>query len=1392
VTASSYGQCGNNHSTGVSGGNSCDDPGVNHFVAYTGNVHREIKDLELFAGVGDTLLKWVRYGNSRLRNLQQPFGNAYNWRHEYEFEMADDGPGQLKIHYPAGDVILFTQDPQDPSQWLCSPAIGQTLVQHGTTFSLQMSNGFRYRFEKLTTHNGVFYELQSFLDSHDYLFRLSYQSGVPVGRRRLVNISEPAGRFLQITYGIRGGMEVITSVSTSDGRSVTYTYDDVTYPGFVCLTNANYGDTTYSIYEYSQDEPEALPLLAHAVDPRVVGNAVNMRYEYDSSEHVIGEIEHELNGVTGEIMVTRTATPTVVTVTYANANEHPDTFNLQPWQEGNANAITDGVARKTSYEYFGQARGFVRKKVDPVTGVTHYDPRSPFGQPLSMTHPDGSPESWTRDDLDLVTSHTDRRQFTTTFRRDGRHRVFRIEYPDTSYETFTYNNDGVAFGQLLDHRLRNGGNEHFEYYPNGLKKFFRDAETPPGSNTTEYRYDTAGRLSLVKDLRQKPPTTTQYEYYERGLLKKITYADTTFKQFGYDEFGNLTSTTDENGHTWTTLPDEFRRVKDSTDPLGRVTHYNYDLPGDTCGCRYEEAKPSEIDLPSGLVTKIEYDMVWRKTSETVGYGSPDAATTLYQYPAEDEGRTMITTDPRRKVWKVTYDPRLRMRTATDPFNNETVLNYDEEGNITKITLPPPDGGFTAYEFDSMNRLKGISKGKGEVLTENISIDYDPELHFEIVNDARGWPYETRFDLLHRKRFSIYPDNSQEEFTWDSVNNLLTYKTRAGQLCTYVYDNRNRETSSTWNDPNTPSVSRTYYDNSQLKTMTSSVSALTYQYNNANQLTSETQEIIEGGGGPKTVQYTYYDPPYDPRPRGLLRSVIYPDDTEVLNDYTGRDQVKLIAVNGGQPLVNYDPYDLNGNRTNKALENGTNTISGFDKANRIESINHQTVALFDYRYDSASRRKAVQRDADKGDVFHYDPIDQVTEVDYEVTDPFGVPSDPSRVVKYDTPDHRLDRAGNRTAVIDNDVVTVYTPANRLNQYNQVGNNDLTYDANGNLATQGDATYVCDAQNRLISAVKGANEVTFAYDPMNRCVKRIINGIATFRYFDGWNLIDERNDSDVQIARYVNGTQIDEILSRTTADGPKYYHYDSIGNVVALTDSTGTAVERYAYDIFGTPTIRDRNGTILGESAFGNRSMFTGRDFIHELSLYDFRNRFYSPELGRFLQPDPVGFNAGDYNLYRYVGNDPVNRIDPLGSDDSGHAVFDVAVGCVIGFFRHGGWGGCAEGAADAGAIAVIGALIFGEGTPAPGGSGAEGASGTTTGARETGGSAGESGAGGGSGTTTEAGSTSGGTNPPETHGPTIEPLIVVKEPVVITAEPETKVITVEEPVVITVEPQKCKK
>ena len=119
---------------------------------------------------------------------------------------------------------------------------------------------------------------------------------------------------------------------------------------------------------------------------------------------------------------------------------------------------------------------------------------------------------------------------------------------------------------------------------------------------------------------------------------------------------------------------------------------------------------------------------------------------------------------------------------------------------------------------------------------------------------------------------------------------------------------------------------------------------------------------------------------------------------------------------------------------------------------------------------------------------------------------------------------------------------------------------------------------------------------------------------------------------------------------------FYHTDGLGSVVALSQwnsstSQGEIVERYAYDAFGQTKILDSGFSVLSSSAYGNPVMFTGRRYDAESSLYDYRARIYSPALGRFLQPDPIGY-YDSMDFYAYVNNNPLNWIDPWGLCKSG--------------------------------------------------------------------------------------------------------------------------------------------
>ncbi|MEJ7677489.1 MAG: hypothetical protein WKG06_06380 [Segetibacter sp.] len=699
-------------------------------------------------------------------------------------------------------------------------------------------------------------------------------------------------------------------------------------------------------------------------------------------------------------------------------------------------------------------------------------------------------KKWDRGDLDLVRSHRDENGNLTSYSRDANNRINDIYYMDLTSEHFTYND----FGQVRTHTRRNKAVEESEYDNKGLLKSFTDAS----GNVTHFTYYNSSLPGSVTDALGN---TTRYEYNERGLMTKLTHgADGSFQEYGYDDFGNQTSITNEVGNTWTTTYDEFDRIKSTIDPLNRKTEFSYDLPGGACGCGHPFSKPTKTKLPSGKVIENEYNEEWEIVRQTVAGGKAgEEANTYYEYDLAGNLATMV--DPNGNQLKYGYTARNRLAITTDPLGHVNIKDYDFAGNV--VTDFRADNSNTRYEYDEMNRVKKITDPKRQV-TE---MTYDAEGNIKTLTDPKKNKYSFEYDALNRKKKTIHPDQSFETYTYDSVGNLKTYTNIAGEVETYKYDNRNREVLCYWNT-NTPPTYRTYDAANRLVKLINSVSSLSYTYNEANELTTETQYILSAFRS-KKISYTY-------NADGLRESLTYPNGSSVSYSYTLRNQLQSISTPQNK-IVEYD-YDANGNRINKALQNGTYTDYSYDEVNRLLHLNNwggsgrgrRRFAWFDYGYDPLNRRTFVRRNydpgnpltSDMGDVYSYDAIDQITEVQYDVTDPGGTKVDPKRTVNYE-----WDSTGNRTTVTDNGLSTAYS-TNNLNQYTSTGvvgenagagdgNNhgqedgndpskalvekNLAYSKNGNLEAYNDWTYEYDAQNRLIKAQKADTTVTFAYDP-----------------------------------------------------------------------------------------------------------------------------------------------------------------------------------------------------------------------------------------------------------------------------------------------------------------------
>lgn len=603
----------------------------------------------------------------------------------------------------------------------------------------------------------------------------------------------------------------------------------------------------------------------------------------------------------------------------------------------------------------------------------------------------------------------------------------------------------------------------------------------------------------------------------------------------------------------------------------------------------------------GQVTLIETGTVNSQSDpDWDNFAALQATDADYDFQGRLVQRALIASSATQAVVQTSYDAIGRPTCGALRMNPSEFASLPTSACTLDTAGPHGPDRISHQTYDTLSRplVTTVSYGTADARTERTATYLTSGVGAGLpgtLADGEGHLTTFEYDAFRRAYRMYYPNpttsgsNSAdyEQFTYDDASNLTGLRRRDDATLTYAYDNAGRMTTAT-PSANGPVTTFTFDNFARVLTVGASTRTVTYTYDQLSRVLSEAQ--------PRgTMQYQW-----DLAGRRTEFTFASDDlDIQYIYDLAGEvTQIREENATSGAGLLAVYAYDDLGRRTSVTRGNGVVTTYDFDAASRLTELDHNLASTTNdltLTFDHNAAGGIVERLGDDAD-FEWDPAAPGT--------------------------------------------TSYS-ANNLNRYTAVGGTSQTYDNRGNLTT-GNLTY--DIFNRLTARTSGST-ATLAYDPVGRLYETAAGGVTARFLYDGAHIVAEYavevGGANTLARRYVPGPGIDEPVAWYEGAGTsdrRWLIADEHGSVVAVTNGSGAAITINTYDEYGVPS-----------SSNGGRFQYTGQAWVPEVSLYHYKARAFDPELGRFLQTDPILF-AGGMNLYAYVGNDPMNLTDPTGLDE----------------------------------------------------------------------------------------------------------------------------------------------
>lgn len=773
-------------------------------------------------------------------------------------------------------------------------------------------------------------------------------------------------------------------------------------------------------------------------------------------------------------------------------------------------------------------------------------------------------------------------------------------------------------------------------------------EVDGNNEKTTYSYDLLGRVKFIKY-----PSITNLNNQKFEVMDEFSYENSNIPSSDYSENTGLNSLMVESKRKYTNSLNQattVSRQKSYYDGFG-ILRYNL----------------AYYNTNSAYVTQYLIDDLTRMRSTLDSMNN----STLYSY--DTWGNPLSTQDAFGNLYVSEYFPREQI-VKSYMITEENIADYKQNPSLNELKI-----NYAEQEFDQWGQLKTIRAYKSwPESTSPIFENYEYDLQGNII----GYTDPNQ---------NLNEDGVTTRISYDSLDRIVSIKDAIGQISSYEYDINGQiiSTSMQKDEADIPKQisSKTYNELGMISSkINPNLNLERYNYNS----TGLISERID----PNEVVFNYqYDEQNNHTQIVAEGNGIRQKYKHLIGNYNSilNDKYEITTENGYGREIQTSKDVLN-----RIVRKNSNSFSAdyvYDGNNRITTLKsmYNGYSSFGtiYKYEK-HRLDKVQTD---GNSVNDDSLNANAEYDYfpdgklkSLTYP---PLTNGSKIKTE---YSYDKIGRMISIVNTNGSTIFSSTNyeydnngniitttqtginesKTNRYNYDKLNRLvevlrfdaenikySYDLYGNRITIEESspfpydmnanTYEFDLFNRIISIKNGLYDVNFDYGPDGMRNEKLIRDInskfSTFRYHYNQNdeVIVESDRSNKAIANYVRGDRL--LVKKDIITSKDYYYlYNGHGDVIQIVDTDGNIVNSYEYDEWGNITYQVEGIT--------NSFKYSGEVYDEETGLYYLRARYYDPSIGRFISEDTYEGqidNPLTLNLYTYVLNNPLIRIDPTGHD-----------------------------------------------------------------------------------------------------------------------------------------------